>query len=335
MKSQDWCAAGRAVQTKHCRYVKASVCTPELTDTRTVGTARLEGPQHDIIHRLYGNNRSPYPGIPQDHEPIVDTRYQPSLLSLADPAVTHLTPATVDPPETYEHTQTAYHTLQILCKQVNEELTRHFSISSRRQTSLFVQYPSGLHVLHTLTPQLVRQSRSVHLAGAYIPRTYCPPRAACMGAHMAPPQEKLQGNVTPDSKGQLDSLIRSLCGPNPTHPVEKLEMRIYYPGDDSYSTVWGDDSSPLVIALRNVAYGEVSIELWRGRFGTGVYMAAKPTGDRRRTVSTVWRKLEEGRRGEPPVGSWVVDSQWPAWNTKYEMSDGPQGDLIITEPRST
>ncbi|KAK4505989.1 hypothetical protein PRZ48_003954 [Zasmidium cellare] len=299
----------------------------------TVGTARLDGPHHDIIHRLYGNKRSPFPGIPKDHEPVIETRYEASLLSSTHPATIPLTPATVDPPdESYEHTQTAYHTLQLLCKQVNSELTSHFAIPARRQTSLFVQYPSGLHVLHTLTPQLVRQSRSVHIAGTYVPRTYCPPRRACLGAGMAPPQEKLQGDVVPDSKGQLDSLIRSLCGPNPTHPVEKLEMRMYYPGEDSYSTVWGDDSSPLVIALRNVAYGEVSIELWRGRYGTGVYMAAKPTGDRRRTVSTVWRKLEEGRHGRPPCGSWIVDPNWPEWNTTYEMSEGPQGDLIISEP---
>lgn len=317
-----------------CRRSHESGKPEPSADRRAVGTARLNGPPSDIIHRLYGAKRSPYPGIPQNHEPVVETRYQPSLLSQTNPAVIQLTPATADPPaETYEHTQTAYHTLQRLCKQVKEELTSHFSIPTRRQTSLFVQYPSGLHVLHTLTPQLVRQSRSVHIAGTYIPRAYCPPRAACMGPRMAPPQEKPQGNVIPDSKNQLDDLIRFLCGPNSTHPVEKLEMRIYYPGDDSYSTVWGDDSSPLVIALRNVAFGEISIELWRGRSGTGVYMAAKPTAEKRRTVSTVWRKLEEGRRGEPPIGSWVVDSQWPSWSTDYEMSEGPKGDLIISEPR--
>lgn len=303
-------------------------------DRSTVGTAKLEGPLPDIIHRLYGHNRSPYPGIPEHHEPVVETQYQPSLLSPTNPAVIPLTPATIDPPEeSFQHTQTAYHTLQVLCKKVDEELTSHFKIPTRRQTSLFVQYPSGLHILHDLTPQLLRQSRSVHLAGTYVPRTFVPGRAACMGPRMTPPREKLQGNLIPDSKDQLDSLIRSLCGPDPTHAVEKMEMRIYYPGDDSYSTVWGDDSSPLVIALRNIAYGEISIEVWRGRFGTGVYMSAKPTGERRRTVSTVWRKLEEGRRGEPSCGSWVIDPQWPEWRTDYEMSEGPQGDLIISEPR--
>ena len=81
-------------------------------------------------------------------------------------------------------------------------------------------------------------------------------------------------------------------------------MRIYYPGDDSYSTVRGDDDSPTVVALRNISNAEVGIEVWRGQKGTGIYLTAKPAGERKRVVSTVWRKLEEGRRGEPEPGSW-------------------------------
>ncbi|CAK4031106.1 Hypothetical predicted protein [Lecanosticta acicola] len=322
----------------------------------TVGTAKLDGSHADIVHRLYGSGRSPFPGIPHHHEPVVDTRYQPALLSPAKPAVIPLTPANLDPRETtYEHTQTAYHTLSLLCKQVNDELKSHFAIpyssphmtrserskmltfsssySSRRETSLFVQYPHGLHLLHTVTPQLLRQSRSVHLAGTYIPRSFCPPRAACLGPRLAPPQEKLHGDVIPESTSQLADLIKGMFGPDAPNPVEKMEMRIYYPGDDSYSTVWGDDSSPIVVALRHVHLGEVGIEIWRGRYGTGVYLTVSPTSEKKRVVSTVWRRLEEGRRGEPECGSWVVDSDWPAWNAEYEMSEGPRGDTIISVPR--
>lgn len=53
-------------------------------------------------------------------------------------------------------------------------------------------------------------------------------------------------------------------------------------------------------------------------------------GLRKRVVSTVWRRLEEGRRGEPRCGSWVVDPKWPSWEEKYEMSEGPKGDVIIS-----
>lgn len=81
-------------------------------------------------------------------------------------------------------------------------------------------------------------------------------------------------------------------------------MRIYYPGDDSYSTVWGDDGSPTVVALRNIANAEVGIEVWRGQKGTGIYLCARPARERKRVVSTVWRRLEEGRRGQAVPGSW-------------------------------
>lgn len=83
-------------------------------------------------------------------------------------------------------------------------------------------------------------------------------------------------------------------------------MRVYYPGSDSYSTVWGDDDSPTVVALRNISTAEVGIEVWRGTRGTGIYFCARRNreGERKRVVSTVWRKLEEGRRGEEGVGSW-------------------------------
>lgn len=93
-----------------------------------------------------------------------------------------------------------------------------------------------------------------------------------------------------------------------------------------------DDDSPVCVALRNIHLGEIGIEIWRGRYGTGVYLTATPTKERKRVVSTVWRKLEEGRRGEPICGSFVLDTNWPDWTADYEASDGPKGDTIISEP---
>lgn len=152
-----------------------------------------------------------------------------------------------------------------------------------------------------------------------------------MGPRTAPPPENLQGDIVPDSKNELSDLIRSTLRLEPTHPVEKLEMRIYYPGDDSYSTVWGDDESPIVVALRNVHVGEVGIEIWRGRNGTGVYFCARPSNEKKRVVSTVWRKFDQ--RGEPEHERWVIDSKWPEWSVDYEMSEGPRGDTITSTLR--
>ncbi|KAK4550634.1 hypothetical protein LTR36_000213 [Oleoguttula mirabilis] len=303
--------------------------------TITIGSAELVGKHPDIIHRLYGGKRSPFSGIPQNHEPVVETGYNASLLCITNPAVIPLSSASTKlADETYEHPHTAHLSLLLVNKQIQEELSSHFKIPKNKDTSLFLQYPHGLHVCRTLTPHLLRQAKTVHIAGAYVSRTFCPARAACMGPRQPPPEAldvKLHGSVTPNSTAQLGDLIKSLFGPTPTHKLAKLEMRIYYPGDDSYSTVWGDDSSPTVIALRNINAGEVGIEVWRGRSGTGVYLTARPSEEKRRVVSTVWRKLDEGSMTEPKRGTWVVDPRWPQWEEDYEMSAGPKGDTIVTQ----
>jgi len=113
-----------------------------------------------------------------------------------------------------------------------------------------------------------------------------------------------------------------------------LELRVYYPGSDSYSVVWGDDNSPVVIALRNVFDGQVAVEVWRGQRGTGVYLCATRTTENgekpKRVVSTIWRRLEEGRRGEPQCGSWVIDEKWPECGD--EPATTPTGEgVVVTE----
>jgi hypothetical protein len=127
-------------------------------------------------------------------------------------------------------------------------------------------------------------------------------------------------------------MIKTLFGPARRHEVDKLELRIYYPGDDSYSTVWGDDCSPIVMALRNIYIGDIGITVYRGRYGTGVHLTAKTNAENRRVVSTVWRRLEEGRRGEPACGEWIVDSRWPAWEFEDDTKDA---DTVLTStPRA-
>ncbi|KAK3670952.1 hypothetical protein LTR78_009230 [Recurvomyces mirabilis] len=292
----------------------------------TIGSAELVGSHPDIVHRLYGSNRSPYPGLPVHHEPVTEAGFNPSLLSTTNPAVIPLTSGTHLPHGGYGHCFTAHTALPLVNKRINAELRRYIKCVTKRTTSLFISYPHGLHVLRTLTPHLLRQTRSIHIAGNYVSRTFCPARAACMGPRGRLPEldVKYNANVLPQSAEQLNDLIQSCFGPKPKHPVTKLELRIFYPGDDSYSTVWGDDNSPIVVALRNIHCAQVGIEVWRGRdSGTGVYLTARApqAGDKRRTVSTVWRRLEEGRRGEPKCGSWIVDPNWPAWEDDLAASD--------------
>ncbi|KAI5357734.1 hypothetical protein Slin14017_G117470 [Septoria linicola] len=294
----------------------------------TIGTAKIEGSLPNVVHRLYGRQRAPYPGIPERSEPVVEAHYRAALLSVVKPATVQ---AEIEPAETaYAHTNTAYHTLSLLNKQINEELQSHFAIPTRRDTSLFVQYPFGLHILHDTTPQLLRQARTVHLAGSYTPQNYSPSQAARLGPQQAPEQLKLQGNVVPDSERQLERLFKSCFGARPSQRLQAIELRVYYPGHDAYSTVWGDDESPIVIALRNIALGEISIEVWRGQYGTGVVLSAVPTTEKKRVVSTVWRKLEEGREDQPEKGSWIVDPQWPDSKVADGSASSTRADTVIS-----
>ncbi|KAK3112298.1 hypothetical protein LTR53_011564 [Teratosphaeriaceae sp. CCFEE 6253] len=301
----------------------------------TIGSALLTGPHSDIVHRLYGDQRLPYPGLPESHEPVVCAGYNASLLSAVTPATIPLNARTPPPDVSHEHAHTAQTSLLLVNKQIHDELTTHCRLARRQQTALFLSYPAGLHVCRTLTPHLLRQARSVHIAGSYVSKTFCPRRAAC-GSPSEVSREKAgtqyHGGAPPDSTAQLGELLARLFGPEARggdDGVRALELRTYYPGEDSYSTVWGDDASPTVVALRNIYCGEVGIEVWRGRHGTGVYLTARPNGagERRRTVSTVWRRLAEGERGQPKRGSWVVDERWPKWEQAFRMRDGVKGDL--------
>lgn len=277
----------------------------------TIGTAQLAGAHSDIIHRLYNEGRQPCPGIPEHHEPVVYAGYNAPLLSVTNRPIIPLapsTPGTLDGP--YEVPYTVHKVLKLVSKQFNEEIRRHFQLPRNLKMRLFVEYPYGLQVCKTMTPHLLRQVKCVYLAGAYVSRRSCSARAAYVVPRSLPPGlgMKYNGRVRPNSLDQISELMKDFFGSEPIYWIEKLEMRIYYPGDDSYSTVWGDEGSPTVVALRHIKCAEVVIEVWRGRYGTGVSLAARPSSER--AVSTIWRKLEEGRRGQPKCGSWVVDPKW-------------------------
>lgn len=302
----------------------------------TISSAEITGSHPDIIHRLYGESRTPYDGLPQNHEPVITERYDARLLSITNPALIPANSAsTLDDGSPYAKDYGDCPSLLLVNRQIHTELKSHFNLTTTRRTSLFLSLPHGLHVFRTLAPSLIRQTRSLHIAGTYTPIAFSPTHRAWLpgqGPHHPSLESRFNGKVLPDSSTQLADLIKSCFGPENRHRIEKLELRVYYPGEDSYSVVWGDDQSPIVLALRNIYTGDISITVYRGRYGTGVYLSAKPNGgeseERRRVVSTVWRRLEEGRRNEPKCGSWVVDPRWPEWEVEEEIEG--KGDTVIT-----
>lgn len=280
-------------------------------DTISVGTAKLIGSAPDII------NRGPLRGIPQQSEPVVEQSYDSAVLT--GKATIDVSSLTSSPP--YKTSSwTPYQSLLRLNRQIRVELGSHSDLPAHRRTNLFVNYPHGLHVLQTTAPELLQLSRSVHVCGSYIS-----PAHSQYSPQLEKPEE-LQGDVVPDAASQLSKLVKDLFGSNTTSPIEKLELRIYYPGH--HSSIWSNDDSPTATVLRNIAFGKVEMVIWRGMHGSGtwnrmrylhlthdsdgfsgVHLTAIPVTERTRIISTRWRTLQEGGSGQPEVDSFVLDTQ--------------------------
>jgi hypothetical protein len=259
----------------------------------TIGACELTGKGADLVHRVYGDQRAPLPGLPPMHEPAIVSSYSSRLLSVSDPA--RIDVSLPSSPDSYHSTLSS---LLLLNHQINAELSTHIRPKKNRETSLFVQFPLGLHVFKTKCPDFIRQARSIHIAGSY-------PKSASLkqSPHL----------------DQLAHLVSTTLGKSPRYPIEKLETRIYFDGANSYPRVW-DDSSPASVILRNVCGGFIDMEVARGRHGTGVYVSVRPHPENKRIISTVWRRLIEGDNGQPSCGDCAVDRQWPEWNTEFTPS---------------
>ena len=92
-----------------------------------------------------------------------------------------------------------------------------------------------------------------------------------------------------------------------------------------------------MLALRRIPYGEIKLEIWRGKCGNGVDLRVGGDGGRgegeewmsRRVVQSNWRRMEgEGREQEgggegaggilPAWAEWVVDPRWPEGGEEEE-----------------
>ncbi|KAI7000907.1 hypothetical protein KC360_g4680 [Hortaea werneckii] len=329
-------------------------------DIVTIGTAELHGPHHEIIHRQYACGKSPAKGIPPGHEHLILNGYNANLLHPTRPAKIHLPQCNQD----QDGSITPTTRLRLVCRQTARELVQHFP-PNPRPANLFLSYPYGLHILHSRHPALLQQARTIHLTGVYRPTDYSPARAATCPSPS--PRRTLDASSSSDPilepsdiATELTYLLTTIFPPTtsphhdqqppPALPTPHLHLRIHYPGADSYSTIWGDEASPIVLALRGIPYGEIKLEIWRGKWGNGVDLRVGgfPVGDgrgkeeeeegegewmKRRVVQTSWRRLEgeEKREGEsdegrddggsggeggdrgilPAWAEWVVNPGWP------------------------
>ncbi|KAF1926880.1 uncharacterized protein M421DRAFT_93773 [Didymella exigua CBS 183.55] len=99
----------------------------------------------------------------------------------------------------------------------------------------------------------------------------------------------------------LRVLFPSYSAPTPAtpSPLVSLQARFLYPGAESYSSVWSDESSPVSHLLRGICGGKIDMQVKRGSLGCGVSVGVIPQADKR-VVSTSWenwRVIEQA-----PVG---------------------------------
>ena len=82
-------------------------------------------------------------------------------------------------------------------------------------------------------------------------------------------------------------------------------MRIYYPDERKYSSIWGDDASPIVTAMQLIPSGHIECKTWRGRTANGVTMKVLPPkeekdqGEWRRNFCSVFRRAKQQRGIRP------------------------------------
>ena len=228
--------------------------------------------------------------------------------------------------------------------QIHAELSSHLRLrrlhTSRGGLSLYLSYPYGLLVIKALYPTLLRQARCVYISGYYTLKSRLDPhlhqltsssstsaspynaasssRSTSRGRGRLrlrlPSPQRVQQQLQPHSAtttgtahAVLGTLVRRILPPTAAPLFRKLEMRIFYPDESAYSSVWGDEQSPIVEALRNICGGNIDMEVWRGRRGSGVLLVARPNPTSR-IISTIWRRLGDSR--EESEG-FVVGGMWP------------------------
>ena len=330
-----------------------ALCGSEIV---TLGTTKLTGKSPDLVHRLYSGNRLPHPELPANHEPTVVYGYSSPLLSNSLKSNTHVTADTPLPPiRSHENTHL---NLLLLCRTVKQELEQHMRLETTRGTDVFASFPDGLHVFRSLTPHLIPQLRSLHIAGTY-DKAHEFSQRLYANAMRRPSLEAVHfygattsSDIVPPSIQALKHLINSVVDQTTgVLQISQLTLRIYYPGPNSYSrTVWSDDLSPVAVALGCLGYGDINLSISRWNVGTGVSLIARPNASSeegvsaketeenndqpsnptnrgggevsrklQRVISTFWSPNEGGApRNQDPSREWIVDPQWPEWGEKKD-----------------
>ncbi|KAI9709065.1 MAG: hypothetical protein M1820_003511 [Bogoriella megaspora] len=273
----------------------------------TIASASVVGSFADILHHLtFGSKR--HPGLPRDHEPIVKQGYHRDLISYRDPPKSIIKSDARNTWTTASCAGLPTPSLLLLNHQISTEIS---SLCHLRKTSLFVSYPYGIHVLTHSCPHLLHRAKSLHIAGAFLPV-----KPSSSGPSLDEANAHMQ---------TLTALLRRVADPKSMHHLSKVELRIYYPGYRGYSEVWGNDMSPITVALANTN-GKIDMSVYKGNMqGSGVHVSIVPQENR--NISCRWRNLKK----DEETKDWCVGESWPAYEEEEEEVKGPADRFIFSK----
>ncbi|KIV99123.1 hypothetical protein, variant [Verruconis gallopava] len=161
--------------------------------------------------------------------------------------------------------------------QIRNEMLTHLQSRMCTRTTLYVTYPYGLLVLRHHYPALLRYAKSVVITGTY--------------------------ESTKTLRQLANALFSSYRKVTPAtfyDTMPTLNLRIFFPDERRYSSVWGETGNPIVAAMQLVPAGYIETKTWRARLGNGVTLKAGPPkteGETKwtRSVSSAFRRLKAPR----------------------------------------
>merc|ERR1711981_474340 len=194
--------------------------------------------------------------------------------------------------------------LLLINKQTRHEMLVHLQSRTCKQTTLYATYPYGLLVLRHHYPALLKHSKHIVITGQYT----SPDPAPSTARSPSPPPTKTQLASSKALSSLTRTMYQSYRKVTPQEyykSMRTLHMRIYYPDERKYSSIWGDDASPIVTAMQLIPSGHIECKTWRGRTANGVTMKVLPPkeekdqGEWRRNFCSVFRRAKQQRGIRP------------------------------------
>lgn len=181
-------------------------------------------------------------------------------------------------------------------KQIRNEMLTQMQSRTAKQTTLYATYPYGLLVLQHHYPALLKYSKHVIITGQYT----SPDEASPSAASPTPPPDATQVAASKALQALTRTMYKSYRKVEPAvyyATMPTLHMRIYYPDERRYSSIWGDSTSPIVTAMQLIPSGYIETKTWRGRTANGVTMKVSPPkaehqDDWRRAFCSVFRRAK-------------------------------------------